>query len=165
MLSKLTPRTTFFAMALVCGALIATALFMQYRMGLEPCPLCMSQRLAFIACGLIAFIAFLHGPRSRGRRLYASFSGLCALAGAAVASRQLWLQSLPEDQVPACGPGLSYMLETFPLLEVISVMLQGDGNCAKVVWTFLGISIPGWSLLAFIALIGTAMWQLLRREP
>jgi disulfide bond formation protein DsbB len=78
--------------------------------------------------------------------------------------RQLYLQSLPAEQAPACGPGLGYMLENFPFMQALEIMLKGDGNCATVVWTFIGISIPGWTLIAFIGLAAISIWQLVRKN-
>lgn len=163
MLTRPNSRFTFLSMALACAALIVIALYMQHSMGLEPCPLCMSQRLAFIGCGVLAFIAFIHNPLQGARKIYSVLTFLFAVLGAFFASRQLWLQSLPEDQIPACGPGLAYMLESYPLMEVLSTMMQGNGNCAEVVWTLFGISIPGWSLLAFLTLIILSIWQFFRQ--
>jgi protein dithiol:quinone oxidoreductase len=157
-------RLSNFIIAAGCAVLIGIALYMQYSMGLEPCPLCMTQRVAIIAVGSVAFIAFLHHPSGVLRRVYATLGALLAVLGGAVSSRQLWLQSLPEDQVPACGPSLDYMLETFPLMDTLRVMLQGDGNCAEVVWTFLGLSIPGWTLVAFVGLLSVNLWQMVRRQ-
>jgi disulfide bond formation protein DsbB len=156
-------RTTNFVLAAGCSILIAIALYMEHSMGLEPCPLCMTQRIAIIAVGTVALIAFLHHPLGMMRRVYSGLGAILAILGGAISSRQLWLQSLPEDQVPSCGPSLDYMLDTFPLSETISVMLQGDGNCAEVVWTFLGLSIPGWTLIAFIGLCLINLWQMLRK--
>jgi disulfide bond formation protein DsbB len=156
-------RLSNLIIAIGCALLIAIALYMQYQLGLEPCPLCMTQRVAIIAVGLVAGVAFLHNPAGTMRRVYAATGAILALLGGAVSSRQLWLQSLPEDQVPACGPSLEYMLETFPLADTLRVMLQGDGNCAEVVWTFMGLSIPAWTLVAFVGLAGFNLWQMLRR--
>lgn len=156
-------RLSNLIIAIGCALLIAIALYMQYQLGLEPCPLCMTQRVAIIAVGLVAGVAFLHNPAGTMRRVYAAIGAILAVLGGAVSSRQLWLQSLPEDQVPACGPSLEYMLETFPLADTLRVMLQGDGNCAEVVWTFMGLSIPAWTLVAFVGLAGFNLWQMLRR--
>ncbi|MFL0798620.1 MAG: disulfide bond formation protein B [Cellvibrionaceae bacterium] len=156
-------RLTNLLLASASLVLILIALFMQYQMDLPPCPLCISQRVAFITAGTFCFIAFLHAPKQWGHRVYAGLSALILAGGAALASRQLWLQSLPEDQVPACGPSIEYMISNFPLSEALSVLLQGDGNCAEVVWTFLGLSIPGWTLVAFIGLILINIWQMLRK--
>ncbi len=155
---RLTNLIIFFG----CVGLILTGLFMQYRLGLEPCALCISQRVFIIATGVIALIAFLHHPRSLGLRIYATFGALAAIIGGSFSSRQIWLQSLPEDQAPACGPGINYMLENFPLREALELLLRGDGNCAEVVWTFLGLSIPVWTLVAFLGLLGLNVWQWLR---
>ncbi|MEY3017268.1 MAG: hypothetical protein RL336_403 [Pseudomonadota bacterium] len=156
-------RLSNLIIALGCALLMATALYMQHQLGLEPCPLCMTQRVAVIAVGLVAGVAFLHNPAGTMRRVYAGLGAILGVLGGSVSTRQLWLQSLPEDQVPACGPSLEYMLETFPLADTLRVMLQGDGNCAEVVWTFLGLSIPAWTLVAFVGLVAVNLWQMLRR--
>jgi disulfide bond formation protein DsbB len=144
-------------------AMLFAVLFLQQHLGLAPCPLCVTQRGFMILTGLFALLAALHNPGITGRRLYA---GLCALAaggGAAVAGRHVWLQHLPEDQVPACGPSLGYLLDTLPLSEAFSVIMMGDGNCAETVWTFLGLSIPEQTLAGFVVLCLLSLWQLLRR--
>lgn len=150
---------------IACVALMGTALYMEYGVGLEPCPLCITQRGFVLLTGLWALLALLHHPGRIGRRVYGGLGALSAALGAAVAMRQLYLQSLPPDQVPACGPSLGYILDVFPLTEAISVLLRGDGACAEVSWTFLGISIPGWTLAAFVLLIAVNLWQILRRAP
>lgn len=137
--------------AFVCASLMAAALYFQHVMGLEPCPLCIFQRLAVIASGVVLLIAAVHNPTALGRRIYGVLTLLSASSGAAVAARHLWLQSLPADQVPACGPGLDYMLETFPLNETLAMVFTGSGECAEVQWRLLGLSMPGWTLLFFIA--------------
>ncbi len=126
--------------------------------------MCMMQRVFFSAIGSFALIAALHNSKQLGAILYSGLLALLSLGGAAVAIRQLWLQSLPEDQVPACGPGIDYMLEVFPLLEVIEMALRGTGDCAKVQWTFLNLSIPGWSLLAFIGFAIIAISILFKKD-
>ena len=117
------------------------------------------QRIMIYASACVFLIALAHRPK-RGHRIYASLIVLLNLGGAALASRQLWLQSLPADQVPACGPGLDYMLDVLPWTEIISVMIRGTGDCAEVQWTFLTLSIPGWSLIVFLAfaLLGLMQW-------
>ncbi len=158
------PRTLNALGFLACALLLAYAFYLQFIEGLEPCPLCMAQRIAVGALGIVLLLATLHNPAGGlGRRIYAGLTFLCAAAGAALAGRQVWLQNLPADQVPACGPGLEYMLETFPLSEVILTMIQGTGDCAKVDWTFLGLSIAGWMLVWFVAFMGFALFQLLRK--
>ncbi len=138
--------------ALSCAALLAYAYYVQFRMFIDPCPLCILQRVAFLALGVIALIAALHGPRGSGRRVYGLLGFGAAVAGASVAARHVWLQNLPPDQVPACGPGLNYMMDTLPLADALRKAFTGSGECAKVDWTFLGLSMPIWTLLCFIML-------------
>ena len=148
-----------------CVGLILTALVMQYFFEMNPCPLCITQRVFIIIVGLLALIAAIHNPASLGRRIYALLSIISCAIGGSVSLRHIWLQNLPDDLVPACGPSLSYMFESFPISQAINLLLQGDGNCADVVFSFLGLSIPGWTAVAYVYLIGFCLWQLLRREP
>lgn len=136
----------------VCAALIGFALYAQEVLGLEPCPLCIFQRVAVIGLGLLFLIAAVHAAGSGVRRFYAILMGLTALAGCGVAGRQLWLQALPPERVPACGPGLDFMLETFPVGEVLLTVLSGSGECAEVDWSLFGLSMPGWVLIALVVL-------------
>lgn len=156
------PRALFGLGFLGCVAAMAGALYLQHVVGLEPCPLCIFQRVAVIAAAVILLVAALHGPRGPGVRVYAALTLLACLAGAGVAIRHLWLQSLPADQVPTCGPGLDYMLDVFPLKEVLAEVLSGSGECAEISWRFLGLTLPGWSLVVFIGLTLLALVQLLR---
>ncbi len=162
---SLSARQLNLGVFLVCAGLMATAWYMELVMGLEPCPLCMMQRLAVVAVGGVALLGVLINPKSTGVRILAGFTLLFALAGMALATRQLWLQHLPPDQVPACGPGLDYMLEVFPLLEVIQIAIRGTGDCAKVQWTFAGLSIPGWTWLIFAGMAVISVWQIVRPRP
>lgn len=123
----------------------------------------MAQRIAFYGAGLFFLAGALHNPQLTGRRIYSALVVVFCLAGIGLASRQLWLQSLPPDQVPACGPGLEYMMEVLPWSEIVSVMLRGTGDCAKVHWTFLSLSIPGWTFVAFIGLAGLSLFNTRRR--
>ena len=156
-------RIAYFLGFLVCAALMAWAFWLQYGEGLEPCPLCMFQRVAACAVGLVFLVAFVHNPRSGFARVYAALTVLFAGAGAGFAGRQIWLQSLPKDQVPACGMGLNYMLETLPLADVIGKVLGGSGECAEKGWVFLGLSIAGWTFVFFIGMIAAAI-ALARRD-
>lgn len=131
-------------------ALILIALYMQYFMEMIPCALCMTQRVFIIAIGVVAFIAWLHKTQTLGSRIYSGLGMLLAVIGGGFSSRHIWLQNLPEDLVPTCGPSLGYLIETVPLAEALTVLLQGDGNCADISWTFLGLTIPGWTLVCFI---------------
>lgn len=157
-------RLTFLILAAGCLGLILTGLYMQHVMGLAPCALCVTQRIFIIAVGVIALLAFIHNPNTKGRRIYASIGALLAVGGGYFSSHHMWLQSLPADEAPACGPGLEYILETFPLQEALTVLLRGDGDCAEVVWSFLGLSIAGWTLVAFTGLLLINLWQLLRKS-
>lgn len=156
-------RPTNVILALGCAALIGIGLYFQHGLGLLPCALCITQRIFIIAVGVVAAVAALFALQGVGRRVCAGLGVVLALVGASFSSRQLWLQSLPEDQVPACGPSLGYMLENFPLGQAFELLLQGDGNCAETVWTFLGVSIPGWTLVAFIGLAAVNLWQGVRK--
>lgn len=142
-------RPLFLGAFLACVALMATALIMQHVMKLEPCPLCVFQRMFVVALGIIALIAAFHDPGLTGRRVYGVLIVVLGVLGMIVAGRHVWLQNLPADQVPECGPGLEYMLETFPLTEALSLVFRGSGECADVQWVFLGLTIPGWTLVIF----------------
>lgn len=137
---------------LVCALGLSFALYLQHVRNLEPCPMCIFQRVAMAGSGLFFLIGALHAPKRGGRWVYAILAALAALIGAGIAGRHVWLQSLPPDKVPACGPTLDYLLGLLPVNEVIAMVLRGDGNCAKINAAWLGISLPGWTLAAFIAL-------------
>ena len=119
-------------------------------LGLEPCPLCITQQFLYCVVGLSAFIAYIHNPKLYTYKIYSGVILFVSAFGSWVAGRQLWLQGLPEDQVPLCGPPLEYILEVFPLFDVINTLFMGDGNCAEITWQFLGLSMAGWSLIFFI---------------
>lgn len=142
--------------ALGVAAMMGVALYMQYVMLLSPCPLCMMQRIWICIAGGIALLAFVHG---RALHRYAGFTALACVIGAGFSLRQLYLQSLPPDEVPACGPDLEYMLDTFPLSDVLKAMIMGTGNCAIVDWSLFGISIAGYVLMGFIGIIAFAALQ------
>ena len=141
---------------------MSVALYMEHAMGLEPCPLCILQRIAVIATGVVALIAALSNPGILGIRIFGVISVFTASLGAALSIRQLWLQNLPEDEIPACGPGLDYLMDVFPLTEVLSMILTGDGSCAEVVWSLFGINIPGWTLIGFFGLIAINLFQMIK---
>lgn len=153
----ITARRAFLVGFLATVLLLAIALYFQFREGLEPCPLCISQRLGVLGVSLIMGAASLHGPGPAGIRRYALLGTSASLLGAGLSLRHLYIQHLPPDEVPACGPGLSYMLEYFPLGETLKAMLSGTGDCAKVDWTLLGFSMPFWVLVAFL---GLGAWSL-----
>jgi len=156
-------RVVNFAGFAVCSGLMGFALFAQHVLLLDPCPLCVFQRVAVISIGIIFLVAALHNPQGAGRIVYGVLLALAAGGGAAVAGRHAWLQRLPPDQVPSCGPGLDYMLDTLPFTEMLSNVFRGSGECAEIVWQFLGLSMPGWVLVWMIALGGAGLWNNLRR--
>jgi disulfide bond formation protein DsbB len=166
MLQTLSPRLVFLSLVLLAiGALLFARVYLQEYLGLTACPLCMTQRVFVAAWGVIAFIALLHNPSGWGNRVYAALCALAAAGGGAVAARHIWLQNLPEDQVPACGPSLEYMLETLPFRETLSLVLTGDGNCAEIAWTFMGLSIPEQTLILFGVATLICLWQTFRTYP
>lgn len=137
----------------VCFILIVSALIMQHVFELEPCPLCIFQRLSFIAAGALFLLGALFNPISTGRKALLSGINLTAIAvGIGLALRHIWLQNLPPSEVPSCGPGLDYMIDVLPFTSVISQVLSGSGECAEISWTFLGLSIPWWTLFAYLSL-------------
>ncbi len=164
MLQSLSPRLVFLGIAVLAAAAIAIAVgFMSGYLALDACPLCMTQRAFVVGFGVVAFIAFLHNPAGIGRRIYAGLCALLAIVGGGVAARHVWLQHLPEDQVPACGPSLEYMLETLPFTETLSLVMMGDGNCAETVWELFGFSIPEQTLALFVVLGAVSLYQLARK--
>ncbi|MFA6013747.1 MAG: disulfide bond formation protein B [Gallionellaceae bacterium] len=157
-------RWLYLAGAIVVGLMFCAALYLQYMLRQEPCPLCMVQRVIFMAIGVMFFIAALHNPRRIAAIIYNSLIILLNIVGAAVAGRHIWIQHLPKDQVPGCGPGLDYMLQNFPLSEVWQELLHGSGECAEKGWTFLTLGIPEWSLLSYLMLGSWALLIALRRR-
>jgi disulfide bond formation protein DsbB len=156
-------RILNFAGFAVCCGLMGFALFAQHVLLLDPCPLCVFQRVAVISIGVIFLVAALHNPSGAGRIVYAMLLGVAAVAGASVAGRHAWLQQLPPDKVPSCGPGLDYMLETLPFTEVLGKVFTGSGECAEIVWQFLGLSMPAWVLVWMVGLGIAGTWNNLRR--
>ncbi len=140
-----------------CSALMGFALYLQYVGGLDPCPLCILQRVAIIGSGALFLGACIQNPGRIGAWVYALVVTIVAGAGLAVAGRHVWLQSLPKDKVPECGMGLEYMLETLPFTDVLSKVLAGSGECAADGWMFLNLSIPAWTLVMFVAIIVAAI--------
>lgn len=156
-------RAQFAAIALVCAALLAYAYYVQFKLFMDPCPLCILQRVAFYALGAVALLAALHGPRGWGRRVYGLLAVTSAAVGAGIALQHVRLQNLPPDQVPACGPGLNYMIDSLPLFDALRKAFTGSGECAKVDWTFLGLSMPTWTLICFVFLAAWALFAATRR--
>jgi protein dithiol:quinone oxidoreductase len=149
---------------LVCVALLAAAYYFQYAKGLEPCPLCIMQRLAYYLIGLTCLIAFLHSPRQRGQRIYAVLLICFAVFGIGIACRQIYLQHLPPEQAPACSPALNFMLHNYPFHQVLQVLFYGSGDCSVVHWQFLGLAMSEWSLIFLLAFLFTAVVLLFRKQ-
>jgi protein dithiol:quinone oxidoreductase len=150
---------------LACVGLLAYAYYAQFVMHLEPCPLCIFQRIGVFVLAGIFLAATLQDPTAFGRRVYALLVSLAALATIGVALRHLYIQSLPPDAVPACGASLDFMLKVFSLSEVLVKVLTGSGECAKITWEFLGLAMPAWVLISALLLGGWALWVNLRRQP
>jgi len=147
-----------------CAALLAYAYYAQFVLHLEPCPLCIFQRVGVLAIALLFLTAAAHDPVGWGRRVYAALLAVAAAATIGLAVRHLYIQSLPPGSIPACGASLNFMLKVFSLSEVVTKVLSGSGECAKISWRFLGLAMPGWVLIAgvFIGLYG--LWTNLRHR-
>jgi disulfide bond formation protein DsbB len=146
----LMPRLGYALGFIACAGLLGFALYLQYYDYQDPCPLCILQRIAFMALAAIFLVAALHGPARTGTIVYGGMLLLVAGIGAAIATRHVWLQNLPKGRIPECGPGLEYMLRKFPLTQALEKILAGSGECAEVGWKLLGLSIAGWSLVWFV---------------
>ncbi len=158
-------RTCFALGFLACAALMGYAFYAQYVGNLEPCPLCIFQRYAMVALGIVFLFGALFGPTSSGgRRAWSLLALLVALAGIAVAGRHLWIQSLPPDQVPVCGPPLPYMLKIMSFSKVLVNVFTGSGECAQINWRFLGLAMPAWVLISFVVLAAWALYAGFRRR-
>ncbi|MDB5809747.1 MAG: disulfide bond formation protein DsbB [Betaproteobacteria bacterium] len=155
---NLTPRLAFLAGFFIAGGLIAFALYLQYVEYQDPCPLCILQRVVYIALAAVFLIAGLHAPRRTGVFIYSSLLVMIATIGAGIAGRHVWLQHLPKDKVPECGPGLSYMLDRLPLFTAFEKIFRGSGECAEVGWRMMGLSIAEWSLVWFVLLGAYAIY-------
>ena len=148
----LTPRLGYLAGFLICGGLILYALYLQYYEYQDPCPLCLLQRVVYIALMVVFLLGALHGPRRTGAVVYSTLLVLVSLIGAGIAGRHVWLQHLPKDKVPECGPGLGYILDRFPVVNALEKIFRGSGECAEAGWRLMGLSIAEWSLVWFVLL-------------
>ncbi|WP_043528830.1 disulfide bond formation protein B [Litchfieldella xinjiangensis] len=151
-LKDVSVRQASVAGLLFCVLMMAVALFLEHVMGLEPCPLCIFQRVAVLATAAVLAVAALHNPKGRWGILYGVLGLVGVAGGIAVAGRHVWLQSLPPDQVPSCGPGLDYMMDVLPMRDVLTHVLTGSGECADIDFLFLGLSLPAWTLVGFVVL-------------
>jgi len=156
------PRLPFFALAATVFGLLGFGLYLQHYEGLSPCPMCIMQRYAFTLIGLVALIAGVHGSRGGSRKFWALLIGVIAIAGVGVAARQSWIQRFPPE-VPECGPGLDYLLESFPLTELLPMIFQGEGECTAIDWSLFGLSIANWSLVCLIGVLVFSLCIIFRR--
>lgn len=153
------------ACAIACALMMVYALYAERALGFEPCPLCMFQRAGVIALGVVFLLAAVHHPQGlRGARIYAALIGLAAAFPLYVAGRHVYIQSLPEGSVPACGASFEYMMDVFPLMTVIQKVLTGAGECQKIDWAFLGLSMPGWVFVCVAVLTACGVWVNARPE-
>ncbi len=158
------PRLFYLTLVLICGSLLGFGYYLQFVEGLEPCPLCIFQRLAYLAIFAIAALATIHGPQNAWLRIYSGFILFFAVIGFGIAGWQVRLQHMPPDHIPECGPGLDYMLEVFPLTQTLTMAFTGSGECAEVQWTFLSLSIAEWSLICFLFFAIISSVHLIRRQ-
>ena len=158
MLSAISRRSGNALGFLACAGLMGYALYAQYVLGLQPCPLCIFQRIATIVTGILFLIAAIHNPRGTGARVYGALITLAALGGMLISARHVWIQAQPPGTVAACGADLNYLMEIMPVTDVISKVLTGSGECGTVDWRLLGLSMPCWVAIS-LAVLGT--WALL----
>jgi len=145
-------RKFFIIVFTICIGLLIFGLYLEHVHDLEACPLCIFQRIAYTAIIFIALIGAIHNPRNLLQNIYKLLMVISSITGAAIAGRQIWLQHLPPELVPECGPGLDYMFNVFPFGEALKMIFTGSGECAEVKWRFIGLSIAEWSLIMFIGI-------------
>lgn len=162
-LSKLSPRRTFLAIFIFCAGLLSYGLYLQHFTGLEPCPLCILQRYAFVSIALLALIAAALNPKGVGLKIWSVLVAATAIAGGGVSVRQSWLQHNP-PAVSTCGPDMSYMISHFPLADALPKLFRGEGDCSQVDWSLFGLSMAEWALLCFALILAASIWQMLRRR-
>ena len=162
---RITRRNLLLTGFLFCVLLIAYALYTQYVLGLEPCPLCILQRVAVITLGLSFLFMALKHPQTKQSKFFASLLlMIISLAGAGIAARHVWLQNLPPDKVPGCGPGLDFMMSNFPLSEALEMVFSGSGECAEISWSFAFLSMPAWVIIWLIVLGSFGVWSIHQRR-
>lgn len=162
---KLSARGISLFGLLASTAMIAFAIaYFQLYKGFEPCPLCILQRMGVTSVAIVFLIATLHNPQRVGTIIYSVLGFIAAALGGAVSIRHLWLQHLPSNELPQCSPGYDYIVDNFPLMDAIPMLLKGSGECSETLWSLLGISIPGWTLLGFVFLAAVNLYQLLKKH-
>ena len=157
-------RPWFAAIFVACAALLAFAIYLQNEVGLEPCPMCILQRYAFTAVGIVALAGAIHGPRGTMLKVYGALLILLAIAGASVSTRQSYIQHFP-PKVSSCGTDLEFLVNTFPISQALPKIFQGSGDCAEVHWRLLGLSIAEWALAWFVLIVVFTVWFAFRRKP
>ena len=162
---RITRRNLLLTGFLCSVLLIAYALYTQYVLGLEPCPLCILQRVAVIALGLSFLLMALKHPQTKQSKFFASLLlTIISSAGVGIAARHVWLQNLPPDKVPGCGPGLDFMMANFPFGEVLEMVFSGSGECAEISWSFAFLSMPAWVIIWLIVLGSFGVWSIHQRR-
>ena len=146
-----------------CVGMMAYALYAEHVLYLMPCPLCVFQRIAVISLGIIFLLAVLHNPVGTGRYSYAVLILLAAGSGVGVAGWHVWIQNLPADEVPSCGPGFGYIMDTFNFGEALGMIFTGSGECASIDWAFLGLSMPTWVIISLFVIGIVGLWNNLRK--
>ena len=160
-----TRRKLFLTGFLISVLLIVYALYTQYVLGLEPCPLCILQRVAVIALGISFLLLTLRPPlRKQSKFLTSLLLVIISSMGVGIAARHVWLQNLPPDKVPGCGPGLDFMMANFPLSDVLEMVFSGSGECAEISWSFAFLSMPAWVLIWLIVLGSFGIWSIHQRR-
>ena len=147
---------------LIVGSLLGYAAYSMKILGLEPCTLCITQQFFYCLIGISSFVSFLQNPGVTISRVYSLLISLFAIAGIWISGRQIWLQGLPEDEVPLCGPPLEYIIDVFPFADVLNALFMGDGNCAEIPWQFLGLSMAGWSFIWFLVIFFLSVISLIK---
>ncbi len=161
-ISSFTSRQINLVIFLIVGSLLGYAAYSMKILGLEPCTLCITQQFFYCLIGISSFVSFLQNPGVTISRLYSLLISLFAIAGIWISGRQIWLQGLPEDEVPLCGPPLEYIIDVFPFADVLNALFMGDGNCAEIPWQFLGLSMAGWSFIWFLVIFFLSVISLIK---
>jgi disulfide bond formation protein DsbB len=161
-ISNFTSRQINLVIFLIVGSLLGYAAYSMKILGLEPCTLCITQQFFYCLIGISSFVSFLQNPGVTISRVYSLLISLFAIAGIWISGRQIWLQGLPEDEVPLCGPPLEYIIDVFPFADVLNALFMGDGNCAEIPWQFLGLSMAGWSFIWFLVIFFLSVISLIK---
>ena len=163
-MTRISPRTIFAAVFVACAGLIAYAIYLQEEQGLDPCPMCILSRYVFIALGVVALVAAIHGPRGAMLKVYGILGTLLALVGAGVSIRHSYVQRFP-PAIESCGSDLDFLVTNLPLAQALPKIFQGTGSCSLVDWRFLGLSIPEWALVWYVMFAVAIAWAVFIRKP